>query len=48
VAGMSPKEPLIALGVAAVWAIYGGIFFIRRSKKLGKPIILSSPTVAAR
>jgi amino acid transporter len=46
VAGMSPKEPLIALGVAAVWGIYGGIYFIRRSKKTGKPIIISAPPVA--
>ena len=22
------KEPLLALGIAAVWAIYGGIYFM--------------------
>ena len=25
-------EPLLALGIAAVWAIYGGIYFVRMSK----------------
>ena len=29
-------EPFGALGVAAVWAIYGGIFFIRSSKASGR------------
>ena len=27
------KEPLLALGVAFVWAIYGAIYFVRSSKK---------------
>lgn len=42
VSGMSSKEPYIALGVAAVWGIYGGIYFIRSSKKKGKEVILSA------
>ena len=29
-------EPLSALGIAAVWGIYGGIYFIVRNKKAGK------------
>jgi APA family basic amino acid/polyamine antiporter len=29
-------EPFLALGAAAVWAIYGGIFFIRSSKASGR------------
>jgi amino acid transporter len=29
-------EPLMALGIAAVWAIYGGIYFIRAGKKTGR------------
>lgn len=29
-------EPLLALGIAAVWAIYGGIYFISSSKKKGR------------
>ena len=28
-------EPLLALGIAAVWAIYGGIYFVSSSKKTG-------------
>jgi amino acid transporter len=35
--GIGPKmEPLLALGVAACWAIYGGIYFIRGSKQSGR------------
>ena len=30
------KEPLLALGIALVWAIYGGIYFIRSSKQKGR------------
>ena len=29
-------EPFLALGIAAVWAIYGGIYFTLTSKKQGK------------
>jgi amino acid transporter len=29
-------EPLLALGVAAVWAIFGGIYFVSSSKKSGR------------
>jgi amino acid transporter len=29
-------EPLVALGVALVWAIYGGIYFIRSNKTSGR------------
>jgi amino acid transporter len=42
VPGMSVKEPYIALGVVALWGIYGTIYFIRRSAKLGKPIMLTT------
>lgn len=42
VAGMSWKEPYIALGVCAVWGIYGAIYFLRSSKIKGKEVILSS------
>ena len=41
VSGMSWKEPYIALGVAAVWGVYGLIYFKLRSAKLGRPLILS-------
>ncbi|MGA7724794.1 MAG: APC family permease [Opitutaceae bacterium] len=42
VAGMSVKEPYIALGVAAVWGIYGWIYFARSSKVRGKEMILTA------
>ena len=42
VPGMSVKEPFIALGVVALWGIYGAIYFVRRSSKMGKPILLST------
>jgi APA family basic amino acid/polyamine antiporter len=36
------KEPLLALGISAVWGIYGAIYFIRSSKAKGKAILLES------
>ncbi len=36
------KEPLLALGISAVWGIYGAIYFIRSSKKKGKSILLDA------
>ena len=33
-------EPFGALGFAAVWAIYGGIFFIKSSKKSGRTTLV--------
>jgi amino acid transporter len=36
------KEPLLALGISAVWGIYGAIYFIRTSKSKGKAILLES------
>ena len=47
VAGMSWKEPYVALGVAALWGIYGAIYFIGRSRKLGRDVMVSKPTVSA-
>ena len=44
--GMSKKEPFIALGVAAVWGIAGGIYFVVNSKKTGRQIMLSAPPTA--
>jgi amino acid transporter len=41
VAGMSWHEPYIALGVVAVWGIYGLIYFTGGSKKSGKEIFLT-------
>ena len=34
-------EPFTALGVAAVWAIYGGIYFTRSSKASGRTTLVS-------
>jgi len=36
------KEPLLALGISAVWGIYGAIYFLRSSKAKGKEILLTS------
>jgi amino acid transporter len=41
VAGMSWHEPFIALGVAAVWGIYGVVYFRAKSKATGKEMFLS-------
>jgi len=35
-------EPLAALGVAAVWAIYGGIYFTRAGKRAGRTTLVVS------
>ena len=48
VAGMSVKEPYIALGVCALWGIYGAFYFAKSSKAKGRETILSSkPAVTA-
>jgi hypothetical protein len=47
VPGMSPKEPFIALGVAAVWGIYGLIYLMGNSKKRGKEVFLTEKPVTA-
>ncbi len=36
------KEPLLALGISAVWGIYGAIYFLRSSKAKGKAILLEA------
>jgi len=38
------KEPLIAIGIAAVWGIYGGIYFLRSSKVAGRSTLVTSRT----
>ena len=35
-------EPLLAFGLAVVWAIYGGIYFTRASKKSGRTTMVES------
>ena len=47
VAGMSVKEPYIALGFSALWIIIGGIYLTVTSKSKGKEVILTAkPSVA--
>ena len=36
------KEPLLALGISAVWGIYGAIYFIRSSKTKGMDVLLTT------
>ena len=40
-------EPLLALGVALVWAIYGGIYFMGISKKHGKTTLVENRAQAS-
>ena len=47
VSGMSVKEPYIALGVCAVWGIYGAIYFARASKSKSKPMVLTEKPIQA-
>jgi len=35
-------EPLIALGIAAVWGIYGGIYFVSSSKGAGRTTLVQN------
>ena len=36
------KEPLLALGISAIWGIYGAIYFLKTSKAKGKSVLLAS------
>jgi amino acid transporter len=40
-------EPLLALGIALVWAIYGGIYFLRASKVTGRTTLVENRVPAA-
>ncbi|MBV8215860.1 MAG: APC family permease [Verrucomicrobia bacterium] len=46
VAGMSFKEPYIALAIAAVWGIYGAVYFVGASKKKAKPVLVATSASA--
>ena len=39
-------EPYLALGIAAVWAIYGGIYFTMSSKKSGRTTLVPTRSTA--
>jgi len=40
------KEPLLALGIALVWALYGGIYFMRSSKLKGRTTLVGDRSQA--
>jgi amino acid transporter len=40
-------EPFLALGIAAVWGIYGGIYFISCSKKTGRTTLVTGMSRAS-
>jgi APA family basic amino acid/polyamine antiporter len=48
VSGMSVKEPYIALGICAVWGIYGAVYFTRASKVKARPVLLSEKPSAVQ
>jgi hypothetical protein len=41
-------EPLLALGIALVWAIYGGIYFVMSSKGKGRTTLVEGRAERAR
>jgi len=47
VAGMSWKEPYIALVICAAWGGYGLLYFLKSSKVKGKEIVLTSKPASA-
>jgi basic amino acid/polyamine antiporter, APA family len=41
--GLGTKmEPLTALGISAIWGLYGGVYFLRASKAKGKEVVFSA------
>jgi len=46
VTGMSKLEPYVALGVAAVWGLYGAAYFVFASRAKGQAILLDKRTAA--
>jgi hypothetical protein len=44
---MSWKEPYIALGVCAVWGIYGAVYFMKTSKAKGRSVMVDKAAVSA-
>ncbi len=39
----SAKEPLMAVGIAILWGLYGAFYFARNSKKLGRSTLTAKP-----
>lgn len=42
VSGMSVKEPYIALGICAIWGLYGGIYFVKNSKATDRAMLVAN------
>ena len=42
------KEPLLALGISALWGIYGAVYFLRSSKTKGKAVLLEAKDAVAQ
>jgi amino acid transporter len=42
------KEPLLALGISALWGIYGAVYFLRSSKAKGKAVLLEAKDAVAQ
>ena len=40
----SVKEPLMAVGIAVIWGVYGAIYFMRNSKKKGRSTLVMAKT----
>jgi hypothetical protein len=40
-------EPLLALGIALVWGIYGGIYFFRATKATGRTTLVQNRVTTA-
>ena len=40
-------EPLLALGIATVWGLYGGIYFIRSNRNTGRTTLITKQARAA-
>jgi amino acid transporter len=43
VTGMSKTEPFLALGIAAVWGIWGAMYFVFASKVKGRSTLITAP-----
>jgi amino acid transporter len=41
VPGMSPKEPFCALGIVFLWGVYGWVYLLRRSRAIGREILIA-------
>ena len=46
VSGMSVKEPYIALAMCALWGAYGAVYFLRASKRNGRPVFVEAKAPA--